>query len=62
MVEGGDGAIGRVEEVVPGAAQDLLRIETPAGERYVPFVESIIVSVDVEAARIVIDPPEGLLE
>jgi len=61
-VEDAGGELGRVVGVVPGAAQDLLRVETPAGERLVPLVEEIVVAVDVRAGRIVIDPPEGLLD
>ena len=54
--------IGRVSDVVPGAAHDLLNIATPAGERLVPAVRAIVVEVDVTGRRIVIDAPEGLLD
>ncbi len=57
-----DEEVGRVLEVVPGAAQDLLRIETPRGERFVPLVREIVVAVDTDRHRVVIDPPEGLLD
>jgi 16S rRNA processing protein RimM len=53
--------IGTVSYVQPGPAQDLLVIETPDGDRLVPFVSEIVVEVDVEAGRVTIDPPEGLL-
>jgi 16S rRNA processing protein RimM len=61
-VEAGGVHVGTVVEVVPGNAQDLLKIETPAGERLVPLVDDIVVSIDTETRRIVIDPPEGLLD
>ena len=54
-------AVGRVENVVNGPAQDLLEIATPNGNRLVPVVKDIVVSVDVAARTVVIDPPEGLL-
>jgi 16S rRNA processing protein RimM len=54
-------AVGTVAYVQPGPAQDLLVLDTPAGERLVPFVSEIVVEVDVEAGRVRIDPPEGLL-
>ena len=54
--------VGVVDDVVPGPAQDLLQISTPAGERLVPAVKGIVVAVDVGARRITIDPPEGLLD
>lgn len=48
-------------EHLPG--QDLLIIaERPGGRTLVPFVRAIVPIVDVEAGRVVIDPPGGLLE
>ena len=45
----------------PGAP--LLSVETRPGKiALVPFVYGIVVSVDREARRIVLDPPEGLLD
>lgn len=59
----GDGTkIGTVIDVVPGPAQDLLEIDTGHGAGLVPFVSEIVTSVDTAARRVVIDPPEGLLE
>lgn len=58
-----DGAdVGELVDIVPGPAQDLLVVETERGERMVPFVTEIVVAVDASARRIVIDPPEGLLD
>ena len=54
--------VGVVEAVVPGAAHDLLVVETARGERLVPVVKDIVVGVDVQARRIDIDPPEGLVD
>ena len=45
----------------PGAP--LLSIETAPGKiALVPFVHGIVVSVDRDARRIVLDPPEGLMD
>jgi 16S rRNA processing protein RimM len=52
--------LGRVVGVV-ASSQDRLVLETPAGEREVPFVAAIVVAVDLEAHRVVIEAPEGLL-
>ncbi len=55
--------IGTVADVVAGSAQDLLSIRQNSGaEALVPFVESIVPVVDLEAGRIEIDPPAGLLD
>ena len=53
--------VGTVAHVVEGPAQDLLVLDTPAGERMVPLVAEIVVNVDVDAGRVEVDPPEGLL-
>ncbi|HYK41883.1 MAG TPA: ribosome maturation factor RimM [Thermoanaerobaculia bacterium] len=51
----------RLLETTPAGA--LLSIETPSGkEALVPFVHPIVVLVDESLRRVVIDPPEGLLE
>ena len=59
-----DGApVGTVTQVVHLPAQDLLAVELLAGgEALVPFVAAICTEVDVVAHRIVIDPPQGLLD
>jgi 16S rRNA processing protein RimM len=57
-----DGAtLGTVKELLRTGGTEVLVIE---GEReyLVPFAESICTEVDIENKRIVIDPPEGLLE
>lgn len=57
---GGD-EVGTVTQVVPGAAQDLLEVETEAGPRLIPIVKEIVLSVDIEQMLVTVDPPEGLL-
>jgi 16S rRNA processing protein RimM len=37
-------------------------VNGPDGEVLIPLVEGICVSIDIAAGRIVIDPPEGLLD
>jgi 16S rRNA processing protein RimM len=45
--------LGRVEEVEPGVANDVLRLDTGLA---LPFVEDCIRSVDLEGRRIVVAP------
>ena len=54
--------VGTLDRVDPGAAQDLLAVSTPRGERLVPYVTDIVVAVDRDARTITIDPPTGLLD
>jgi len=52
-----------VSEVVHLPAQDLLAVRTPEDrDVLVPFVSAMVPEVDLVARRIVIDPPEGLLD
>ena len=58
-----DGAeVGTLVRVAPGAAHDLLVVETVRGERLVPFVKDVVWQVDTAGRRIVLTPPEGLLD
>jgi 16S rRNA processing protein RimM len=54
-------AVGEVTAVINGP-QDLLEVSTNTGLRYVPVVKEIVVAVDLEAGRITLDPPAGLLD
>jgi 16S rRNA processing protein RimM len=60
-LKGGE-VVGSVSAISPGAAQDLLTVTTSRGDRLIPLVGAIVVAVDVSSGRIVIDPPEGLLD
>lgn len=63
-VETTDGRpVGAVEDVLHPPGGDLLAVRTPeGGEVLVPFVAEIVPTVDVVGGRLVLDPPEGLLE
>jgi 16S rRNA processing protein RimM len=62
-VETADGCVvGTVSDVEGDAGNMRLVVETAGGELLVPFVEGICTSIDPSAKRIVIAPPEGLLE
>jgi len=64
VVELLDGAkVGTVKEIAHGAGGELLVVNREGGgELLVPFVRQIVPSVDVKAGKVVIDPPEGLLD
>ncbi|HKT81429.1 MAG TPA: ribosome maturation factor RimM [Vicinamibacterales bacterium] len=54
--------IGEVADVEGSTGGSRLVVATEKGEVLVPLVETICVVIDPGAKRIVIDPPEGLLE
>jgi 16S rRNA processing protein RimM len=62
VVETRDGrTVGRFVGVEPGA-QELWVVDDGSQRRLVPAVPEIVVEVSVAERRIVIDPPEGLLD
>ena len=54
--------VGKVIEIIKLPGQDLLSIERNGKEVLVPMVAAIVISIDVEKKKIVINPPEGLLD
>jgi len=62
-VETRDGrVVGVFAGIESGGAQDLWVITHEGRDRLIPAVAEIVVEVNVAERRIVIDPPEGLLE
>jgi 16S rRNA processing protein RimM len=56
-------SIGKVREVMRTGGVELLVIEDGTGrEVFVPMAESIVVDIDISQKKILIDPPEGLLD
>jgi 16S rRNA processing protein RimM len=55
--------LGVVAEVLHTAGSELLAVRRDGGgEILVPFVTDIVPTVDVAAGRVIVDPPEGLLD
>ncbi len=54
--------LGIVREVMRTGGTEVLLIDGIEKELMVPFAETICIKVDVEGKRILVDPPEGLLE
>jgi 16S rRNA processing protein RimM len=55
-------AVGAVSRVEGGAAGSLLVVIGASGEVLIPFASAICVGIHVAERRIVVEPPEGLLE
>jgi 16S rRNA processing protein RimM len=54
--------VGRVTGIERSGAQDLWVVAGDGREHLIPAVPEIVIDVDVAAGRVVIRPPEGLLE
>jgi 16S rRNA processing protein RimM len=52
---------GRVADVVPGAAHDLLSVELPGGASALVPAVAALVTVELEAGRVLVDAVPGLL-
>jgi 16S rRNA processing protein RimM len=62
VVTTGGEEIGRVSEVYELEPADMLEVSGAGRTLLVPFTEQIVVSVEAEERRLVVDPPEGLLD
>ncbi|PRX48393.1 16S rRNA processing protein RimM [Prauserella shujinwangii] len=59
----GDGTgVGTVREVIHSPGGELLALDVDGREVLVPFVRAIVPEVDLAGGRVVLDPPEGLLD
>lgn len=54
--------VGEIREVYELRPAHLLEVRGPRGEVMIPFVKDIVVEIDVDGGRMVIDPPDGLLD
>ena len=54
--------IGAVRELLRTGGTEVLVVEKDGKEYLIPFAEAICTTVDVEKKKILVDPPEGLLE
>jgi 16S rRNA processing protein RimM len=55
-------AVGEVKRVDGDSGACRLEVTGPEGDVLIPLAEAICVVIDIAARRIVVDPPEGLLE
>ncbi len=54
--------IGKLVSMLSTAGGELYVVEGPSGEHLIPAVKDIVAKVDFIEKKIVIDPPEGLLD
>ena len=54
--------LGIVKDVLRITENSLLEVKGPGKECLIPAVESICKSISIQEKRIVVDPPEGLMD
>lgn len=63
VVHAGDGTLlGRLEEIWPTGAHDVYVVRQGKREVLLPAVEEVIQEIDLQAGRVLVWPPEGLLD
>ncbi|MBM4320690.1 MAG: 16S rRNA processing protein RimM [Deltaproteobacteria bacterium] len=55
-------ALGAVAEVFDNGANDVLVVREGGRELLIPFIDEVVVEVDLEEGKLLLDPLEGLLE
>ena len=53
--------LGKVKEILTTGSNDVYVVRDGSKEALIPAIRDVIVDVDVEAGRMTVDPPEGLL-
>lgn len=54
--------IGKVTEVLQPGANDVWVVKGNGKEHYIPYIDDVVKSVDVQSKQIIIEPMDGLLE
>lgn len=62
VVDGNGENIGKVKSLQNYGAGDILEVFYKGSTALIPFTRAIVPTVDITAGKIIIDPPEGLLE
>ena len=55
-------SLGKIKAVLPTKGHDIFVVENGAEEYLIPVVEEIVSTVDITGSRVIVDPPEGLIE
>lgn len=61
-IDGNGEHLGKVKSLQNYGAGDILEIHYKGSTALIPFTRAIVPTVDISAGKIIIDPPEGLLE
>jgi 16S rRNA processing protein RimM len=62
VVTAGGIHLGRVSSMLATGAHDIMVVTGTGQEYLIPALDGFVVEIDREAGRIVVDPPEGLLD
>ncbi len=53
--------LGDVTGLTETGANDVLHVESPRGEVLLPLIDEVVLEIDLEGGRMVVDPLEGLV-
>ncbi len=58
-VDGRD--LGKITQITPTGANDVLHVEGAFGEVLLPMIEEVVLDIDTEGEKMTVDPLEGLI-
>ncbi|MFC1833816.1 ribosome maturation factor RimM [Thermodesulfobacteriota bacterium] len=53
--------LGKITNIIPTGANDVLQIEGDYGEVLLPMIDEVIIDIDVDEGKMLADPLEGLI-
>jgi len=53
--------LGEITQITPTGANDVLHVQGAYGEVLLPMIEDVVLEVDVDKKKMVVDPLEGLI-
>jgi 16S rRNA processing protein RimM len=53
--------LGKISQITPTGANDVLHVEGELGEILLPMIDDVVLEVDTETGTMIVDPLEGLI-
>ena len=53
--------LGKIAQITPTGANDVLHVEGPYGEVLLPMIDDVVMTVDLQSNEMTVDPLEGLI-
>ncbi|MCA1960902.1 MAG: ribosome maturation factor RimM [Desulfomonile sp.] len=54
-------SLGKVTRIIETGANDVLEVEGPFGDVLIPMIDDVVLDVDTEKKKMIVDPLEGLI-
>ena len=54
--------LGKVISIIPTGANDVLQVIDGEREYLIPYIDNVVVEINLDSEKLLIDPPQGLLD